>query len=752
MDKVNKYDDSVSKLKDCETQLSLASDKGQQIANEGSTADRNQITQQLQSLKTQILTLKKAIEKKRDEHIKSVQEHNKIYSDLENHLEWIQEKESEVKSQPLLKTTVEDVENQILAHKEMTQSIMEYIEKIKNINEAARKEDELPPRVFEMLSTASALIQAMPRDLEERKQYLENNKNYRLQYDSLVERLNNWVEEAQIKLRPFDSGIDFENLQVDMEEHKKYFSEETRLRDLLHSIHDTANKIWASLGENDQDKINHEQEFLTQLVKNTLNSAHSKQGEFEENIKLWQTYLDNVDKIKSIIEELKFDPETPSSLASVKTSIQKVDSQIKTVQSKKAEFDLIIVESKKIESVADTINRHKISEEALGLNQEWKNILNDLKEHKENLATLALQWDDFDTKYKSFDSQLAQYHQQFANVDSVFTSIRQMNDIKKTLQNLMDEVKSLEGKYKDVLILSDNVIRYLGTVNPMARQELELNMTSVTNKYKMLISQLEDRVKIVTEEIASLEGVDKKADELHDKIMKLNRVLSVIKVWHQDHAETEEKLLELRSDIETCSSLSRELHHSTRKKLTDLGQSLPPDTGDKLANIELMAEKSLTDLEECESEHKRARNVRYDFQVDVEEVQFWITRSESKIQDLSLEPHSLKNNLNEIQSEINGISEQLDNLLTNGKIITEKTDNHQEKELVLSTPANLSEQIAHLKQLIQDKKNAANDAIDAWQRLLQFHAALKAWCEEKEMFLNEPFTFTNLSSAKLKLP
>merc|ERR1719192_1315990 len=290
MDKVKKYDESIAKLKDCETQLALASDKGQQIANEGSAADRNQISHQLQSLKTQILALKKAIEKKRDEHIRSVQEHNKIFGELERHLEWIQEKEAEVKVQPLLKTTVEDVETNITVHKQLTLDIMEYIEKIKNINEAAKKEKEIPASVFEMLSTASALIQAMPRDLEERKEYLENNKNYRLQYDSLVERLNSWIEEAQIKLRPFDSGIDFENLQVDMEEHKKYFSEETKLRDLLHSIHDTANKIWASLAPNDQEKINHEQEFLTQLVKNTLNSAHSKQGEFEENIKVWQAY------------------------------------------------------------------------------------------------------------------------------------------------------------------------------------------------------------------------------------------------------------------------------------------------------------------------------------------------------------------------------------------------------------------------------------------------------------------------------
>ena len=118
----------------------------------------------------------------------------------------------------------------------------------------------------------------------------------------------------------------------------------------------------------------------------------------------------------------------------VKTSIQKVDNQIKNAESKKSEFEAFSAESKKIESTADSINRHRISEESFGLNQDWKKIVENLKEHKENLATLALQWDDFDTKYKSFDSQLAHYHQQFANVETVFTSIRQMNDIKKNLK------------------------------------------------------------------------------------------------------------------------------------------------------------------------------------------------------------------------------------------------------------------------------------------------------------------------------
>ena len=84
-----------------------------------------------------------------------------------------------------------------------------------------------------------------------------------MEYDSLVERLNSWVEEAQVKLRPFESGVDYESLETDLESHKKYFSEETRLRELLHSIHDTANKIWASLSQVDQDKITHEQVSFT---------------------------------------------------------------------------------------------------------------------------------------------------------------------------------------------------------------------------------------------------------------------------------------------------------------------------------------------------------------------------------------------------------------------------------------------------------------------------------------------------------
>ena len=48
---------------------------------------------------------------------------------------------------------------------------------------------------------------------------------------------------------------------------------------------------------------------------------------------------------------------------------------------------------------------------------------------------------------------------------------------------------------------------------------------------------------IVEDEINNLEGVDKKVMELQDKIHRLGKHLSDVKVWHQNHAETEAKLV-----------------------------------------------------------------------------------------------------------------------------------------------------------------------------------------------------------------
>ena len=459
MEKVKKYDESISKLKDCETQLALASDKGHTIASEGSAADRNQISHQLQSLKTQILALQRAIEKKRDEHIKSVQDHNKVFSELESFLEWIQSKEMQVRERPYLSTTVDNVDNHIAEHNELSTTIMEKVENIKSFISETKKDSDISSSTYNLLSSVTALVQVLPRELEERRQYLENNKNYRYQYDSLTARLNNWIEEAQLKLRPLDSGVDFQNLETDLAEHQKYFSQETKLKELLHSIHEMANKIWASLATKDQDKINHEQEFFTQLVKNTLNSANSKQAELEKKLKLWKEYSQFVQRMETMFEDLKFDEETPSSLSSLKNSISKVDSQIQKIQSKKSTMEQFLNETKMLEDLADTINKFKISEKSQEFQTKYNNIQLELQNQRETLSNLLLQWEDYDEKYRRFESQMSGLHQRFSSQDMSMSSVKQLTEVKETSKTLLSDLQTLQGHHNDIQIISSQLLR-----------------------------------------------------------------------------------------------------------------------------------------------------------------------------------------------------------------------------------------------------------------------------------------------------
>ena len=75
-----------------------------------------------------------------------------------------------------------------------------------------------------------------------------------------------------------------------------------------------------------------------------------------------------------------------------------------------------------------------------------------------------------------------------------------------------------------------------------------------------------------------------------------------------------------------------------------------------------------------------------------------------------------------LQGELGKVTEQLATLVANGAIIMAKTDNSAEKDLVASTTSNLSEQLGQLNLLIEEKKNKANDALDAWQKFLTMAA------------------------------
>lgn len=156
-------------------------------------------------------------------------------------------------------------------------------------------------------------------------------------------------------------------------------------------------------------------------------------------------------------------------------------------------------------------------------------------------------------------------------------------------------------------------------------------------------------------------------------------------------------------------------------------------------------------MEDEHQEAKRARTIRFEYNRDVESVQAWIQAAESKVQDKSVEPHKLKEFLQEIHCEIGSVTDQLERLTRHGHMICQRTSNQGERELVASTITSLTEQLQQVKNWLEDKKAQVGDSLESWQLFIQLYNSLRSWVERQRNFLSEPLKFATLPEARGKL-
>ncbi|KAJ9579100.1 hypothetical protein L9F63_024791, partial [Diploptera punctata] len=105
------------KIQKCEAMLVSPTGKGQQILEEGSAADCNNITKQLKSMKRKLQTLRRAVDKQHEQHEKAVEKYKKLGAELKTVLDWLNANETIVSSRPLLERDPASVEKEIEKHK-----------------------------------------------------------------------------------------------------------------------------------------------------------------------------------------------------------------------------------------------------------------------------------------------------------------------------------------------------------------------------------------------------------------------------------------------------------------------------------------------------------------------------------------------------------------------------------------------------------------------------------------------------------
>ncbi|XP_078048160.1 muscle-specific protein 300 kDa isoform X4 [Augochlora pura] len=751
-EKIKRYDDAILKIQECEALLASATDKGQQIAAEGSSVDRNNVTEQLQSLKQQLQGLRRAVETQREQHELAAAEHKRLANELAEILDRLEDKEKEVKSRPLLERDPSSVEGELKKHEELSEDVNRYLDRIKNLKNSIPYEEGMPGSLKEMLSEAVSLLTSLPRELEERGNYLESNAKLRQEYAALTDKLKSWVREAEIRLESDKDGLDFENILGDLEEHKIYFSSEPSIRELVsQQIQQAADKIWPSLTSAEQEELCAEQQQHTQLLKNTLNTAKSQRARLEQGAETWRDYAQTLQRVQAVVSRTRFTDEPVSTLAGLQFNVQKITHALNDIQNQQFELDLLNERGKEVLAVADANNKKTIRTRIAETGAEWKELVSGLEGRRDALEALAKHWEELEARWSLIESRVNATEEKFKLVDCVIRSKSHLLDTIEAHRELAAEAEKLKPMAEDARALAGPVLAYLAAFTEAPAHVLEKKLDKLQGSVEALVDSLQKRSRKADEDLEAFESTEREIDQLRKRLNEARDRVSGLEVFGPDQDAVEESLDRLRSTVEELLDAANKFSGSTKARYQASQQLVPSDLAQHLTGLELCAEATAQAMEEKQREQKRARTVRSDYLTDLDEVQAWIRQAELKVQDRSIEPGPLKEQLKHVQDELATTADKLERLTRNGRTIAENTRDDTEKQLIESTVRNVTEQLGQVGDWLDERKQVVADAIDAWQRFLTLYETVRVWTEEKKRFLVEPLKLGTLVQARQRL-
>ncbi|KAK3930234.1 Nesprin-1 [Frankliniella fusca] len=483
-EKIKRYHDVIEKIQECEALLASAFDKGQMIASEGSAADRNSVTEQLQSLKNQLQGLRRAVDAAREQLEQAAAKHKHLAAQLGAALAWLHDHEAQVKSRPLLARDPASVDAQLASHQELSAGVLAHLDEVRGVLDAARPEDALPGSLRERLSEASLLLNTLPNELAERAAYLQSNAALRREHQALKDRLHAWVREARARLDRDAHGVDFRNVVSDLEMHKVFFGSEQAMRELLsHDIQQAADKIWPSLSAHEQEELTNEQTHLTQLLKNTLNSAKSRQAQLEQDAQVWHDYCAALERVRSLLELYQFTDEPVSNLAGLHYNLDKVTHAQQDVAAHQSDVDLLNERARELTRQADAANRAHVEQQIAAVNREWEEVVSGVEGRRDALARLAQQWEQFDAGWTSLEAKVGDAEDAAHHLDLVVRSKVQLRESRNTLQELIRGLEALQTSIDELVALSSTIVAYLSISCEPASRALRDKLHHFTERH-----------------------------------------------------------------------------------------------------------------------------------------------------------------------------------------------------------------------------------------------------------------------------
>ncbi|XP_067130355.1 LOW QUALITY PROTEIN: muscle-specific protein 300 kDa-like [Centruroides vittatus] len=633
-EKFKKYQNLMDKIVECDAKLTATQDKGEQIGKEGTVADRNEIMNDLQALKDKLNNLRKMVQKLKTEHETMMAEQKKLADNLEELLEKLRRDEAVVKSRPLLSLNVDSVDNEMKKHQALAADMQKRLELAKTLSENIRKElprvsGNISEMVQENLSELNLLQTTLPRELQERNQYLDTALISRRKYNEAKEGLIQWLDKAEKLIVVPDDGMDYENINTLLSNHKIFFSETNKWEDQLGRLEGLAQKIRPSLQEGQVPFLIQELDTFRGRLERTTTAADKRRAELEKEQLAWQEYNNILEKINKCLKNMKMPEERPATIAAIRVSIQNVSTHFNEVHKNQSLINDMNTKSRALERKANPASRSVISNQVANINKIWQEVLCQLEGQLSTLTDILNQWEIYTEVYLKAQSSISALESKLENMKITQTGNEE------NLNAVLNEARGLKDQVVDVNTLSSGVLSYLTSSSESAADTVRREVQTLQDRYNKLLSDIEAYIKQVQEEKAVTEALKIDISDLKDGLHKIENEITNLDCYEPDVETLELTLLQTSQCVSDLSQQIKTLSNETKTRYLEKGSSVPEEINKELSSTEIYCEKVSSSMEKKEREFKRARTIRWEYMQGVEKIVEWLQKAQEQLQNKS---------------------------------------------------------------------------------------------------------------------
>ncbi|ETN58450.1 calmin [Anopheles darlingi] len=309
-DRLLRYGEILQNIESCEGLLVAATDKGHQIASEGTDLDRHNIMDQIHSLQEQLQSIKRSIELEQDKYQKQRAYHKTLSNDLFALVDWFKDNDEQMRSRPLFGLDLKAADQLHNAHVALAGKANINLKMIDDLLSKLKHTDsKLPEDLQTMVDRARTLQATVPEELVAREAYLVQNRQYRLEFRDSLERIKKWLEAAEERFQQTKTfSFDQDKITVALKELEDFMHGEVEMRNLLFSgVQEQADRLWNSLSELDQNQCLGELQQLKNRLSDVSHRAAVQQTELLSNSDLVKSYKKHLSAVKNVLVKSKLD-------------------------------------------------------------------------------------------------------------------------------------------------------------------------------------------------------------------------------------------------------------------------------------------------------------------------------------------------------------------------------------------------------------------------------------------------------------